>query len=468
MKKTAAFLFIGAIAELLSLVSPVTAGVFTLTDGPNFTPPSAFNNNTIEVDTIVVGGLMHVQGGTTISSAETDSAIIDLSGDYSADARDVFSIAFSFTANLNMEAPIPYRITGAGTDPSNPFGFSYTGMLLPGLHRYEGMFASTIDIPVATAGTFSGSLQLDFGGGAAPSAVPPGTVDLNIQQIDFQLDPLPATVIEPPQSQNISTRANVGTGDNVLIGGIIITGNDTKQVVVRGIGPSLTGAGVTDALADPILELHDSTGAIIATNDNWMDNSEADRMILIDNNLAPGSDLESALVVNPSPGAYTAIVRGVGDTTGVALVEAYDLDNGTTDSQLANISTRGFVGTGEDVMIGGFILGGGGGAFAQIIVRGIGPSLADFGVADPLADPFLELHNADGDVVASNDNWMDDPNMQTVADRGLAPSEPNESAIYEVLPSGAYTAILSGVGDTTGIGLVETYDVDIGVGPANP
>jgi hypothetical protein len=197
-----------------------------------------------------------------------------------------------------------------------------------------------------------------------------------------------------------------------------------------------------------------------------MDNSEADRTILIDNDLAPGSDLESALVVNPSPGAYTAIVRGVGDTTGVALVEAYDLDNGATDSQLANISTRGFVGTGEDVMIGGFILGGGGvGASAQIIVRGIGPSLADFGVTDPLPDPFLELHNADGDVVASNDNWMDDPNMQTVADRGLAPSEPNESAIYEVLPSGAYTAILSGVGNTTGVGLVESYDVDIGIGP---
>jgi hypothetical protein len=125
------------------------------------------------------------------------------------------------------------------------------------------VMASTIDTPVATAGTFSGSLQPDFGGGAAPSAVAPGTVDLNIQQIDFKLDPLPAAVIEPPQFQNVSTRANVGTGDNVLIGGIIITGNDSKQVVVRGIGPSLTGAGVTDALADPILELHDSTGAII-------------------------------------------------------------------------------------------------------------------------------------------------------------------------------------------------------------
>jgi hypothetical protein len=253
----------------------------------------------------------------------------------------------------------------------------------------------------------------------------------------------------------------------VLIGGIIITGTDTKQVVLRAIGPSLTGSGVTGALADPILELFDSTGTLLATNDNWMENSAADQTILTDAMLAPGDDLESALVANLDPGSYTAIVRGVDDTTGVALVEAYDLDNGATDSKFGNISTRGFVGTGEDVMIGGFILGGGGGGFAQVIVRGIGPSLADFGIADVLADPTLELHNSDGDVVASNDNWMDDPNMQTVADHGLAPGDANESAIYEVLPIGAYTVILSGVGDTTGVGLVESYNVDNTVGAAN-
>jgi hypothetical protein len=283
-----------------------------------------------------------------------------------------------------------------------------------------------------------------------------------VQQIDFKLDVLPATVLPPAQSQNISTRANVGTGDDVLIGGIIITGNDTKQVVLRAIGPSLTGMDVTGALADPSLELFDSSGALLASNDNWKDNSAADQTILNDAMLAPTEDAESALVANLDPGAYTAIVRGAGDTTGVALVEAYDLDNGTTDSKFGNISTRGMVGTGENVMIGGFILGGGGGGFAQVIVRGIGPSLADFGLTNVLADPTLELFDENGTSVASNDNWMDDPNMQTVADRDLAPTDPNESAIYEVLPIGSYTAILSGVGDTTGIGLVESYDVDIG------
>ncbi|MEO5717434.1 MAG: hypothetical protein ABIR29_02555, partial [Chthoniobacterales bacterium] len=141
------------------------------------------------------------------------------------------------------------------------------------------------------------------------------------------------------------------------------------------------------------------------------------------------------------------------------LVEAYDLDNGATDSKLANISTRGFVQTGDNVMIGGFILGGGGGGIAQVIVRGIGPSLAN-DVSDVLADPFIEVFDQDGNSLASNDNWMDDPNMQTVQDQSLAPSDPNESALYDVLPAGAYTVILSGVGTTSGVGLVEAYDID--------
>ena len=133
---------------------------------------------------------------------------------------------------------------------------------------------------------------------------------------------------------------------------------------------------MSGVLEDPVLELYDSTGALVATNDNWMDNSAENQTILTDNNLAPTEDAESALVANLDPGAYTAIVRGAGDTTGVALVEAYDLDNGATDSKFANISTRGFVQTADDVMIGGFILGGGGGGLSQVIVRGIGPSLA--------------------------------------------------------------------------------------------
>src|SRR4029434_634928 len=167
-------------------------------------------------------------------------------------------------------------------------------------------------------------------------------------------------IIPPSEPQNISTRANVGTGDNALIGGFIITGADPIQVVLRAIGPSLLVSGVIGVLADPTLELHDSTGAVIASNDNWQDNTADDQRVLTDNTLAPTDALESPIVMTLDPGAYTVIVRGLADTTGVGLVEAYDIDTSTTDSKLANISTRGFVETGENVMIGGFILGGGG------------------------------------------------------------------------------------------------------------
>jgi hypothetical protein len=465
MKKLTASSLIAAAAALLSLASPATAGVLTLDEGsPTYTPPANFSDNMIVADTIIVGGLIHLGGTATVMPAEGNTATITVSGAYSAATGEKFSIAYKFAADLNADAPVAYSLSGTvGGLPIPPID----GTINPGLNVYEGT-AELPAFPVPNAGNFQGTLTLTFGTATptpvnAPSTAAPGTLDLSVQQIDFKLDPLPATVAAPSQSQNISTRANVGTGDNVLIGGIIITGNDTKQVVVRAIGPS---SGVAGALADPTLDLFDSTGALVATNDNWMDNSTADQMILTDHALAPGDDLESALVANLDPGSYTAIVRGVDDTTGIALVEAYDIDAGTTDSQFGNISTRGFVETGNNVMIGGFILGGGGGGFAQVIVRGIGPSLAEFGVTDALADPTISLFDSDGNLVASNDNWMDDPNMQMVFDHGLAPSDPNESAIYEVLPIGAYTVILSGVGDTTGIGLVESYDVDNAVGPA--
>jgi hypothetical protein len=464
MKKITACSLIAATAALLSLASPAMAGVLTLDDGsPAYIPPGDFTDNKIVADTIVVGGLIHLEGSVTITPVESTTAMVEVTGTYSAEAGEIFSVAYKFAADLNASVAVTYTLAGTVSGVPIP---SIDGTIEPGLHVYEGTAAMPFPFPAPVAGDFSGTLTLTFPPTGQPAGPALGSLALTVQQIDFQLDPLPAAVTPPSQPLNISTRANVGTGDNVLIGGIIITGNDTKQVVLRAIGPSLSGAGVTDPLADPTLNLFDSAGTLLASNDNWMDNSAEDQMILIDNGLAPSADLESALVANLDPGAYTAIVQGVGDTTGVALVEAYDLDNGTTDSLLGNISTRGFVGTGEDVMIGGFILGGGGGGFAQVIVRGIGPSLTDFGVTDALADPFLELHDSEGTVIASNDNWMDDPNMQTVADRGLAPSDPNESAIYEVLPIGAYTAILSGVGDTTGVALVEAYDVDIAVGPA--
>jgi hypothetical protein len=463
MKKITPFLLLAAAAAFCSAGGSVRAGTLTLDEGsPSYVPPEAFTNNTIVVDTTVGDpGLIHLTGGVTVAPGSGNTATVEVSGMFSANSLDKFSVAYRFAADLNTTGSVDYTLSGEVSGIPIP---DLTGVIEPGLHVYEGT-AESPTFPLPVSGNFSGTLTLDFTNAGAGAT--PGSLDLTVQQLDFQLSPNAVAVIVPSEAQNISTRANVGTGDNALIGGIIISGSDPATVVLRAIGPSLAVSGVTGVLADPTLELHDSTGAVIASNDNWMDNSAEDQMVLTDNDLAPTDDLESAIVMTLDPGAYTVIVRGLADTTGVGLVEAYNLSSGTADSKLANISTRGFVETGENVMIGGFILGGGGGGFTQVIVRGIGPSLADFGVADPLADPFLELHNADGDVIASNDNWMDDPNMQTVTDRGLAPTDANESAIYDVLPPGAYTAILSGVGDTTGIGLVESYDVDVSVTPAS-
>jgi hypothetical protein len=254
------------------------------------------------------------------------------------------------------------------------------------------------------------------------------------------------------QLLNISTRMQVLTGDNVLIGGFILSGSDAKKVIVRGIGPSLTSFGVPGALQDPFLELHDINGAIIATNDNWRDTQESE---IEATGLAPTDDRESAIVMTlASDSSYTAILRGTNDTTGVGLVEVYDLDQ-TANSKLANISTRGFVDTGDNVMIGGFISGNG---VAKVIVRAIGPSLTSFGVPGALQDPTLELHDINGAIIATNDNWRDTQESEIEA-TGLAPTDDRESAIVATITPSNYTAIVRGNNDTTGVGLVEVYNI---------
>jgi hypothetical protein len=255
------------------------------------------------------------------------------------------------------------------------------------------------------------------------------------------------------QSLNISTRGDVGIRDNVLIGGFIVTGADPKKVILRAIGPSLPLGGTTPVLADPVLELHEPDGTVV-TNDNWRDTQEQE---IIESTVPPTNGLESAIVVTLDPGSYTAIVRGQDAGTGVALVEAYDLDQ-PAPSQLANISTRGSVETGDNVMIGGFILGAAADNEATVVVRGIGPALSDRGVANALADPTLELHDADGMVVASNDDWKDSQEVEIEA-AGLAPTYDRESAILAQLSAGGYTAILRGEDDATGVGLVEVYNL---------
>jgi glucose/arabinose dehydrogenase len=257
------------------------------------------------------------------------------------------------------------------------------------------------------------------------------------------------------QALNISSRSPVASGDNVMIGGFIIAGNVTKKVIIRAIGPSLEQSDVPNPLADPVLELHGPTGALITSNDDWTDTQEAE---IEDTQLAPPNNFESAIIATLQPGAYTAIVRGKNDTTGVALVEVYDLDSAAA-SKLVNISTRSFVQTGDKRLIGGFTLGNHIG-LARVIVRAIGPSLTQLGISDTLADPTLELRDSNAALVLANDNWQDDPTQAAqIAASGLAPSDPLESAISTSLFPGAYTAIVGRKNGGTGIGLVEIYNI---------
>jgi plastocyanin len=258
----------------------------------------------------------------------------------------------------------------------------------------------------------------------------------------------------PAQALNISTRLRVQTGNNVLIGGFIITGTAPKRVALRGIGPSLI-PNVPDALVDPTLELHESNGTLLLANDDWQDDP-VQATQLSDLGIAPSNPAESGIVISLQPATYTVILAGKNGGTGVGLVEIYDADP-AADSQLANISTRGFVLTNDNVLIGGFILGGSPNG-THIAVRGIGPSL---GIDPVLADPTLELHDSNGATLVANDNWQDDPlSASQLIALGIAPDDSHESGIYISLPPGAFTAIVAGKNGGTGIGLVEVFNVN--------
>lgn len=247
---------------------------------------------------------------------------------------------------------------------------------------------------------------------------------------------------------NISTRLAVGAGDNVLIAGFIITGSQEKKIIVRALGPLLP---VSENLSDPTLELHDSTGALVAANDNWRDTQQDELKATI----PPTNDYESAIVKSLTPGAYTAVLAGKGGTTGVGLVEVYDLDL-TVDSKLANISTRGFVGEGDNVLIGGAIVLGNG--TTTVIFRALGPSLA--GVSNALQDTMLELFDGQGSIIGSNDNWQESQDHGASIPANLRPPDPREAAILRQLTPGAYTAIVRGKSNSTGVALIEAYQVN--------
>lgn len=276
----------------------------------------------------------------------------------------------------------------------------------------------------------------------APSATPSAT-------------PSPAATPTNIQLLNLSGRATVDTGDNVSIGGFIITGGRFKRVLVRGIGPSLTvnGAPVPGRLDDPVIELHDGSGNLIATNDSWRSTQEQE---IKDTGLPPTDDREAAIVQTLSPSNYTVVLRGANNSSGIGLAEVYDVSP-NTESELGNLSVRANVLTNDNVLIGGIVVRGG--TPKRVLFRGIGPEL-NGKLAGALQDPVMELHDANGALLGSNDNWKDAPNATEIQGTGIAPTDDRESAILMTLGPANYTAIVRGANQTTGVALAEAYKVD--------
>ncbi len=277
----------------------------------------------------------------------------------------------------------------------------------------------------------------------------------NLSEFLSQTEPNdPASVVHTARQLNISTRGEVGLGENVLIGGFIATGTTPKSVLLRALGPSLTAAGLTGVLQDPVLELHDASDSIIAENDNWKSTQEE---AIAATGIPPDDNREAALLLTLEPGDYTAVVHGQNGGVGTGLVEAYDLDD-TPASRFGNISTRGKVGTGTAVLIGGLIVANEQAGLANMIVRALGPSLGAAGVNGALQDPSVELHDANGALLVQNDNWRD-TQQGIIASVGLAPNDDREAALFAELAAGEYTAVVRGVDETTGVALVEVFNI---------
>jgi hypothetical protein len=331
-----------------------------------------------------------------------------------------------------LEWPTNVSLNGSVNDPSGRAAVSWKLYSGPAGASFANANQPTTTVTLNSPGTYTFMLSADDG----THAVAYDAVVIRVTGRDALA--------------NLSTRVQVGMFNNVAIAGFIVTGNTAKQVVVRGLGPSLTNAGVQGALSDPMLDLYDASGNVLASNNDWQ---QSQAQALRDANLAPPNNLESAILSTLAPGAYTAILRGNGNATGIGLVEVYDLQIGAS-SKLANLSTRGLVGSGQNVMIGGTIVTGS--DAARVVFRAIGPSLLGAGITNALNDPQLDLFDANGGRIASNNNWKDSQ-QSAIAGTGLAPASDTESAIIADLPPGSYTVIVSGVNGASGIAVVEAY-----------
>jgi acetyl esterase/lipase len=344
---------------------------------------------------------------------------------------------------VNTEGdPMPFGQLRDMTDALDALGLTnYQALTLPGdLHSFA-YWGSVKEHALAF-------LSAGFAG------VPPPPLPTPTPTPEPSPTPTPPPVVEPTPSQmllNVSTRVRVDDGASVMIGGFIITGDMAKKVVLRAIGPSLASVGVPNALSDPVLELYDSAGRLIAQNDDCSSIPPS----LIPDGLQPLNGKESLITATLPPGAYTGILRGVDGASGVGLFELFDLDQAS--SRLSNISTRGDVGQGNDVMIGGFIIGGD--EATKVIVRALGPSLAGSGISDPLPNPLLELYDSNGALIFANDDWRA-TQAQEITDSGFQPSDDREAAMIATLAPGGYTAMLHDAAAASGIALIEVYNLE--------
>jgi hypothetical protein len=402
------------------------------------------------------GTIAPTSGGGGGSVSLSGAGIIVIPGSYLIPGPDNMTINGNLALGADAHYSMVIRNNTAGEfDTMNVSGSATFGGTLD-VSLVNGFVPQSSDsFTVLTAGPpITGAFTNAPNGSRFPTTDGRGSFiatysDNHLVLSNFQTKP-------PAQLVNISTRLRVLTGDNVLIAGFIITGTDQKKVIIRGIGPSLIDSQIQGALPDPTIELHQGN-TIIATNNDWKIDDvthQSQEAAIRATTIPPKNDLESALIATLSPGTYTAILADKNQTPGIGVVEVYDLDQ-SANSKLANISTRGFVDTGDNAMIGGFIVGGNGGGAARVIVRALGPSVP---LSGTLPDPTLELHDVNGTTIATDDNWKDSQQLD-IQGTTIPPSNDSEAAIVRTLVPGNYTAVVRGTNNSTGIALVEVYNL---------
>jgi hypothetical protein len=483
---------------LRNFASNLDPGSFVVGSGFNFVAPGTFTNTgTVAVQGAIpdVNGFAIDAGSFTVPTGRQyfqTSGTTTINGNLTADLTDIqggtLSVGGVITGNLTLEgatlsptgqttaqvtgdvtldsaSTLQFSIPTAATIVDDQFTSQEYDHLTIGGDVVLGNSTLAVEVapgfPVSSHTTFT---ILDCTGtiGGKFANVTTGSRLTTVDGLGSFLVSLTDQVLElsdfqavPPASQfaNLSTRGEVLTGDNILIGGFIVVGTETKDVLLRALGPSLSEHGVQNALPDPVLELHDSAGALIAFNNNWKDTQQG---AIEETGVPPTNDLESALVMPLAPGAYTVVVRGNNNTTGTALVEAYDLSP-NADTTLSNLSTRGFVDA-ANPLIGGFIAGGNGIGDATVVLRALGPELAGRGITNPLADPVLELRDVNGALVLSDDDYIPGSDS-VVAVKQLEPTDPLEAVIRANLAPGNYTALVLAKGSDSGLALVELFDL---------